>query len=147
MRMTSKPHLAVLATLTVLFGCRVAGQAVQHWFPQPWLPDFGSFQGSSLQYSTLLAIQLLILGLMARTCWRLARGLIRPDRRLGRGLLWFGTIYMVGSVLRIAIGLTVPDAPAWFSSWIPAFFHLVLAGFVLAAADLHLRSRSPGAVQ
>src|SRR5262245_26354458 len=99
MRMTSKAHFAILAGLTGLFGLRVAAQAVQHWFPQSWLPPFEDFQGSRLGYSTLLTTQLLILGLMIRTCWRVARGVTQPSRGLGRGLAWFGAIYMAGSLL------------------------------------------------
>jgi hypothetical protein len=132
-----------MALLTGLFGLRVAGQAVQFWMPQTFIPSFASFQGSSLPYSTLLLIQLLILGLMVRTCLRIGGGISVPDRRLGRGLAWFGGLYMAGSVARIAAGLAIPSAPAWFSTWIPAFFHLVLAGFVLAAAHFHLRHAGP----
>lgn len=139
MRMASRPHFAILAVLTGLFAARVAGQAIQHWAPQAWLPGFDDFQGSSLGYSTLLIIQLLILGLMLRTCWRVGRGITRPSRRLGRGLAWFGGIYMAGSVVRILVGMTVANAHPWFSTWIPALFHLVLAGFVIAAATFHLR--------
>jgi len=127
-----------MALLTGLFGLRVAGQAVQFWMPQSFLPTFDLFQGSNLRYSTLLLIQFLILGLMLRTCLRVGGGISVPDRRLGRGLAWFGGIYMAGSVARIAVGIAMPSAPAWFSAWIPAFFHLVLAGFVLTAAHYHL---------
>jgi hypothetical protein len=136
-------HVVVMALLTGLFGLRVAGQAVQFWMPQSFLPAFGSFQGSTLPYSTLLLIQLLILGLMLRTCLRIGSGIGVPDRRLGRGLAWFGGLYMAGSVARIAVGLAIPSAPAWFSTWIPAFFHLVLAGFVLSAAHFHLHHSRP----
>jgi hypothetical protein len=135
--------VVVMALLTGLFGLRVAGQAVQFWMPQSFLPAFASFQGSSLPYSTLLLIQLLILGLMLRTCLRIGGGISVPERRLGRGLAWFGGLYMAGSVARIAVGLAVPSAPAWFSTWIPAFFHLVLAGFVLGAAHFHLHHSRP----
>ena len=48
---------------------------------------------------------------------------------------------MAGSLLRIAVGIAVPAAPAWFSTWIPALFHLVLAGYVLTLATC--RGRSP----
>lgn len=144
MRAAWKAHFLVMAVLTGLFSLRVAGQAVQFLMPLPFLPDFDSFQGGSLRYSTLLVIQLLILGLMVRTCWRVARGITVPDRRLGRGLAWFGGIYMAGSLARLVVGIAVPSAPAWFSAWIPAFFHLVLAGFALTAAHFHLRlSRTP----
>ena len=139
MRMASKTHFAILAGLTGLFALRVAGQAIQRWAPQAWLPAFDDFQGSSLGYSTLLTIQLLILGLMTRTTWRVGRGIAQPSHRLGRGLAWFGGIYMAGSVLRILVGLIVANAHPWFSTWIPALFHLLLAGFVIAAAAFHLR--------
>lgn len=136
-------HVVVMALLTGLFGLRVAGQAVQFWMPQSFLPAFDAFQGSNLGYSTLLLLQLLIFALMLRTCLRVGTGISVPDRRFGRGLAWFGGIYMVGSVIRIAVGIAATSAPAWFSAWIPAFFHLVLAGFVLTAAHYHLRhSRS-----
>ena len=50
----------------------------------------------------------------------------------GRVLFWIGVIYMSVSLARIAVGLVVPGAPAWFSTWIPAVFHVVLAAYVLA---------------
>jgi hypothetical protein len=65
---------------------------------------------------------------------------LRQPKR-GRVLLWIGGIYMVGSLLRIAVGLAVPGASAWFSTWIPALFHVVLAGYVLALA--RPRGKSP----
>ena len=139
MQMRASRHVTVMALLTGLFALRVAAQALQFWMPQPFLPAFDAFQGSSLVYSTLLLSQLLIFALMLRTCLRIGGGITVPDRRLGRGLAWFGGVYMAGSIIRIAIGITVASAPAWFSTWIPAFFHLVLAGFVLTAADFHLR--------
>jgi ornithine lipid hydroxylase len=41
---------------------------------------------------------------------------------------------MAASVLRILIGWLVPAAPDWFRAWIPGFFHMVLAGFVMTMA-------------
>ena len=112
--------------LTLLFSLRVAGQAIQHWAPQPYLPPFDAFQGSNLPYPVLLGSQLLILGLMVFCNLRPPNG--------GSVLLWIGGLYMAGSLLRIAVGIAVPDASAWFSTWIPALFHVVLAGYVLALA-------------
>ena len=143
MQMKWRGHVLQMALLAGLFSLRIAGQAQQFWMPQSFLPSFDSFQGSNLRYSTLLLIQFLILGLMLRTCWRVGRGITVPDHRLGSGLAWTGGIYMAGSVIRILVGLLVPSAPAWFSTWIPAFFHLVLAGFVLTAAHFHLRHSRP----
>ena len=108
---------------------RVAGQAIQQWAPQSFLPPFAAFQGSNLPYPVLLASQVLILGVMIFCNLRPPAGM-----RSGSVLLWLGYIYMSGSLLRIAVGVTVPPAPAWFSAWIPAAFHVVLAGYVLTLA-------------
>lgn len=132
-------YVIAMLLLAGLFSLRVAGQAVQHWAPQDFLPDFGAFQGSSLPYTVLLIFQLIILGWMARTILRVGRGATTPNRRVGLWLAWFGGLYMAGSILRIVVGLAIPSAPAWFSTWIPALFHVVIAGFVVVAADFHLR--------
>jgi hypothetical protein len=123
--------------LTALFALRVAGQALQRWTPQPWLPPFGAWQGSTLDYRALLAIQLSMLAGMAWTSWRARTGLLRPRIGAARWLRAAGCLYMAAAVSRIAIGVAVPAAPRWFSAWIPASFHLVLAGFVLAWAGYH----------
>jgi hypothetical protein len=131
-------HVFLMALLTGLFALRVTAQAVQFCMPQSFLPGFDQFQGSSLAYSTLLLSQLLILALMLRTCLRVGVGLSVPQRSLGRGLAWFGGLYMAGSIARIVVGVAIASASPWFSAWIPASFHLVLAGFVLTAAHYHL---------
>ena len=56
---------------------------------------------------------------------------------MGRILAWIGGIYMAGSLARLAVGLAVTDAPPWFTAWISAVFHVVLAGFVLTLAAYH----------
>lgn len=127
-------HTTLLWMLSALFSVRVLGQAVQHWWPQTYLPPFDAFQGSRLGYPTLLSAQAIILGLMVRTSWRATTGSFRPSDRKSVLWAWIGGIYMSGSVLRIVIGLASPNAPHWFIVWIPAFFHLVLAGFLLTLA-------------
>jgi hypothetical protein len=140
----SKRHALLLVVLTALFVLRVGGQALQRWYPLHLLPPFDAWQGSNAPYPLLLSMQVLLVAVMFRVCWRTARGTNTPHRRLGVWLAACGVIYMAGSVLRIAIGLTVADAPAWFSAWISAVFHLVLAGFVLTVAHHHLRARYLG---
>lgn len=117
--------------LTFLFALRVAGQAMQRWAPQSFLPPFDAFQGSDLPYPILLGSQIVILGVMAFCNLR------PPSAR--RALTWLGSFYMAGSLARIVVGLAVPGAPAWFSTWIPAVFHVVLAAYVLALAGFHRR--------
>jgi hypothetical protein len=128
-----------MAVLTLLFAGRVAGQAIQTWAPQSWLPPLERWQGSSLDYSILLGTQLLMLAAMAWASVRAWRGVLRVRPTWGRILAWLGAVYMAGSVARIVIGLVVPGASPWFSTWIPAMFHLVLASFVLALARYHSR--------
>jgi hypothetical protein len=123
--------------LTVLFAMRVAGQAVQEWRPLAFLPPSAAFQGSDLPYGLLLSSQLAILAVMAYVSARVGRMARRP--RLGRWLLAAGGLYMAVALGRIAVGLLVPAAAPWFRAWIPAFFHVVLAGFVLAVSVYHLR--------
>ena len=139
-RPASTRHAALLWALTLLFALRVLGQAVQHWWPQPFLPPFNAFQGSGLGYPLLLTTQIMILTLMIWTCRRVNAGAPSPSKRGTQFLTWFGGIYLTGSIFRIIVGLSLPNAPLWFRAWIPAFFHLVLAGFVLVLV-LYARQR------
>lgn len=134
-------YSTLLFLLASLFLIRVLGQAVQYWYPLALLPAFRDFQGSSLPYALLLLIQLIILLFLYRVAWKLGSGKLLPNRRTGRWLLVLGVIYMAGSVVRIAIGLSVADAVVWFTSWIPAVFHVVLAAFILTLAIFHLRAK------
>src|SRR6185436_7394522 len=113
---------------------RIAGQALQRWAPQAYLPDFGSFQGSSLPYPLLLSAQLVILALMSRATYLVCTGQYRRTSRATRALWWLGAIYMTASLARVAVGFTYSHASSWFTAWIPAFFHVVLAGFLLTLA-------------
>jgi hypothetical protein len=131
-------HVALLWLLTALFAARVAGQAIQLWLPQAFLPAFDAFQGSDLPYPVLLSTQLVILGAMIRTAWKVQAGDRRPGPRTLAVISWLGAIYMLGSLARIAVGMAVPDSGSWFRAWVPASFHVVLAGFVLTLA-LHFR--------
>jgi hypothetical protein len=128
-------YAALLWLLSFLFALRVLGQAVQRWLPQAYLPPFNAFQGSGLPYWLLLAAQLVILALMIHVALGVRAESLTAGRRTKAALSWFGWIYMAGSLLRIAIGLALPAAPAWFSAWIPALFHVVLAGFVLTLSS------------
>jgi hypothetical protein len=138
-------YSSLLYLFASLFFLRVVGQAVQYWFPLDFLPPFGHFQGSSLPYALLLSIQFLMLVFMYCFAWRLDSGKLLPNSRAGRWLMAFGIIYMGGSVTRIAIGVAVVDAGAWFTSWIPAVLHVVLAAFVLTLALFHLRAKGNSA--
>ena len=136
---TSRSHNALLWGLLFAFVLRVLGQATQHWIPQTFLPPFSAFQGSRLPYGLLLTLQLAIVSAMAVVCERVRRGELVPSRRARNILASLGGIYMACALARIAVGLELPEAPAWFTAWIPAGFHVVLAGFVLTLAAYHHR--------
>jgi hypothetical protein len=138
----AKHSVLLLWSLTALFMMRVLGQMIQHWHPQTWLPAFDAFQGSGLPYWLLLSVQLLILAAMIRYAWQVQTGTLHATPRTGVTLLWLGGIYMVGSLTRLAVGIAIPSAPAWFSTWIPACLHVVLAGYVLTLASCHRPSAS-----
>jgi hypothetical protein len=127
-------YALALGCLTLLFALRVAAQSVQHWAPVTWLPPFSQFQGSALPYWLLLGTQLLLLSLMIAVIFRVEGGRSLGHARVARTLRWVGGVYMAGSLGRIAVGLALPHAPAWFTAWIPAIFHVMLASFVLTLA-------------
>jgi hypothetical protein len=133
-------YAALLWLLTMAFAMRVFVQAVQRWAPQPLLPPFDAFQGSNLPYWLLLSVQLAILVVMAIVCRRVQTGSLAPSARAGTVLTWAGWTYMAVSVGRIVVGVSWPAAPAWFSTWIPAVFHVVLAAYVLTLAYYHRRA-------
>lgn len=137
-QLSSRVHAVLLWSLTLLFVLRVLGQAIQYWAPWEYLPPFNDFQGSNLSYPVLLTSQLVILAVMAYFSWRTHAGLLVPSRRGGIILAWLGGTYMTMSAGRLAIGIFVPGAPSWFTAWIPAVFHLVLAAYVLTLAAYHL---------
>ena len=133
-------YATVLGMLAVLFALRVAGQAIQHWVPLSFLPAFHSFQGSNLPYAILLPVQLAILAVMLGVVWRVYAGTLEQRRRASRTLTIAGGIYVATMLTRLAVGLTVPNAPAWFRSEISTVFHFVLAIFVLVLAAYHRRA-------
>lgn len=126
-----------LWALTCLFALRVAGQAIQHSAPVPWLPPLEAWQGSRLPYWALLSIQITILGLMARWAARVGSGCARRKPGAGKLLLILGTIYFLGMATRLVIGLADLSPAAWFHRPIPSVFHLVLASFVLVLGAWH----------
>jgi len=130
-------YAAILGMLCALFAARVAAQAMQRWLTLPFLPPASAFQGSALPYAVLLPLQLAILATMLRIARRVHIGSLPPRSRYGNGLTLAGALYVAVMLTRLAVGLTVPNAPAWFRSEISTVFHFVLALFVLVLAAYH----------
>ena len=116
--------------LTALFLLRILAQPLADRIPA--LPPFDAWQGSRLTYPMLLVSQLAILALMVWGNLR-APGL-SAQPRLARVLTLAGAAYFVTMFVRLGVGLLWADAPVWFERPLPAFFHLVLASWVLLIA-------------
>ena len=115
----------------------------QGWptWPEPPFLVPQTLNGSNIPYWLLLAIQILILAVMIYVSLRVQSGQLSPNPRAGKTLAWLGALYFAGSLARIVAGLAIPSAAPWFRTWIPAFFHVVLATYVLTIAHYHLRAR------
>jgi len=145
-RWKAQGFTTLLWVFSLLFAGRVSGQALQCLAPQTWLPSFHAFQGSNLPYWLLLPVQLLILASMTNISLRAQNGTITPSRQACRALGWAGGLYMAVALGRIAVGLSLPAGPHWYRAWIPAAFHVVLAGFVLTLSAFH-RTASKAALE
>jgi hypothetical protein len=125
--------------LTGLFAFRVVAQPAALAF-DGLLPSFESWARGGLPYPVLLATQLVILGWLARTAWRFSIGKVVPHRRMGRLALAFGGVYFAAMILRLVLGATVLSDVRWFASPLPAFFHLVLATYVMLFGYCHIHT-------
>ena len=137
-------YAGVLWLLTGLFAFRVAAQPAALAFDR-LLPSFSSWDGGVLPYPVLLVTQLVILGWLARTAWRFSTGRITPRPSIGRAALAFGGVYFGATSLRLLLGATVLGDVRWFASSLPAFFHLVLATYLLLYGYCHVHTVSRNA--
>lgn len=140
--MTSKPsrrYAPWLWLLSGLFAVRVVAQplalSIDVWF----LPPFESWHGGVLPYPVLLVAQLLILSWQVRTAQRFTIGEVIARRRIGTLMLVLGGVYFVVMLIRFVLGMTILSEHRWFASPLPAFFHLVLASFLLLYGHFHFR--------
>lgn len=90
------------------FAARVLGDALQ--------------QHSQGPACLLLFAEIALLAVMARICWRMQRGSLYPDRRVGRMLSWVGAGYLAIALAMAALG------------------HAAAAGFVLMTSLYHRRA-------
>lgn len=131
-------YAIILWTLSFVFSLRIIGQLIQYFNAVEWLPRLEVWQGSSLPYGFLLLSQLIILFIMIRITRQHISGLVQKDSIKGRWLLALGTLFFFGMTARLVIGLVNLSAHPWFHKPLPAFFHLVLAAFVLLLSAFHM---------
>lgn len=123
-----------------LFCFRVMAQLAVIEGGPAWLPSFEYWHSGALPYGALVASQLLLIVIMARTALVFSRGAVRPRRRFGQMLGALGLVYLVTMLVRLVLGLTLLPEHPWFGKALPAVFHLALAGFVLLVSRFHLRA-------
>lgn len=138
----SQIHAKWLWLCSGLFAIRVIAQAMSLTFPSELLPAFESWHGGVLPYPALITTQLLILFWLIWSARQLSLNGIYPRRRLGIIITIFAILYFTIMLLRLILGLTILSEHRWFASYLPAFFHLVLASYVFLYGHFHFRHGS-----
>ncbi|MDQ2987056.1 MAG: CocE/NonD family hydrolase [Armatimonadota bacterium] len=142
----TQAYAKFLWLLLGLFILRVLGQiAVVVWKPS-FLPPMEEWMSGAIKYPSLLTSQILIIALLGTVCLQFTRGegwFTRPSRKIGRFLMWFGSIYLSVMVIRYVVRMSLYPEERWTGLSIPIFFHWILASFVLAVALYHLRNSAP----
>lgn len=132
--------------LLILFAFRVGAQLLQKLAPVSFLPAFDAWQSGTLPYGILLSIQMLLLTAMVRVQFQMnsGRGLQRPV--IGVALLSLGSVYFALMLFRLGAAFTFGAGHPFLGAALPAFFHVVLSGWVLLLGLFHeLASQPAGA--
>jgi putative CocE/NonD family hydrolase len=128
--------------LLSLFVLRVLGQLAVFLGVGKFLPPMEEWYSGLLPYHLLLPAQILIIILLAKVCLDVMRGrgfFAEPRRRLGTGLLAFGSVYLGVMLIRYFLRMALYPAERWTGGSIPIFFHWVLATFLLVVGAFHRR--------
>ncbi len=133
-------YAAWLWLLLGLFCLRVGGQLWVALVPVSFLPPMEEWYSGLLPYGPLLVAQILIILLYGKVCLDFTRGrgyFVAPQRRLGIGLLVFGSLYLAAMILRYVIRMSLYPDERWTGGSIPIFFHWILASFLLLVGQYH----------
>lgn len=128
----------VLSVLGGAFLFRVLAQLMQALASTKSLPAFDAWQGSGLPYPALFAVQIAILFAMGWAIRLRGSGTAILPPGMAIAALWLGAAYFLVMLLRLVAGATVFSEFHWFSSRLPALFHLVLACFIMELARIDL---------
>jgi hypothetical protein len=126
-----KKYFPWLLGLAGLFLLRVLAQLIQAIHPVSFLPPFQAWHGAVLPYPVLFFSQAVIIVVLAVILFRVKTDAIIPNPWKYRACFTLGGVYFVFMAFRLISGLTFLDDHPWFSKHLPAFFHTVLASFVL----------------
>ena len=123
--------VVAVSALSLAFLVRVAGQAIQRWFPQESLPPFEVWQGSGISYPALLACQIVILALLGAAICTMVHRVAVMGTISSRCVTAIGCGYFAVMLARLALGLTALSDSGWFTAWISTVLHLDLAVVVI----------------
>ena len=141
----SRAYAVALWLLLALFVCRVVGQGLVAFFDVGFLPPMAAWQSGLMDYSWLLASQLVIVLIFGKICLDFSRGYgiaVVPRRWLGQGLLAVGGLYLLAMLTRYTVRMVLYSEERWTGGSIPTFFHWVLAAFLLVFGTYHWRCLS-----
>lgn len=139
----SKPRLrfaAILWVLLFLFILRVLGQLLVSIGWGTFLPPMDEWYSGVVPYPRLLVSQIIIIILFSKVCLDLTKGrgfFSIPNQKLGSGLLFFGTVYLLVMIIRYALRMSLYPTERWVGGCIPIFFHWILAAFILLVGSYH----------
>ncbi len=134
---TTQKYAFYLSVLLLFFCFRVFAQLIQKYFPTSLLPSFSAWYSGALAYSWLLLAQGIIILLFSWVIDGFLSNKTKPRYRLGCFLLAIGSLYFCLMTSRLIAGLTFAKNHPWWGATIPAFFHLVLAAFLLIWGHYH----------
>jgi len=130
----------ILWGLLCLFILRVLGQLLVAVGWGAFLPPMEEWFSGVVSYPRLLAFQIAIIVLYSKVCLDFTRGrgfFVIPRRKLGLGLLSFGSVYLAVMLIRYVIRMSLYPHERWTGGSIPIFLHWVLASFLLTVGAYH----------
>jgi hypothetical protein len=132
----------ILWILLVIFILRVIGQILVVLNLGDFLPPMEEWQSGILSYPYLLISQIAIIIFYGKICLDFSKGkgfFSMPHKKLGKGFLIFGAIYLVAMLLRYILYMILHPGARWFGGTIPIFVHCVLATFLILVGNFHRR--------
>ena len=117
--------------LAGLFVFRVLAQLIQAVHPVYFLPPFNAWHGAVMPYALFVVSLAVVILLLAIALWRVRSDAIFPSPWKYRTCFTLGGFYFVFMAFRLIAGLTFLADHPWFSKSLPAFFHVVLASFIV----------------
>ena len=127
-------RVVLLWILWCLFCLRVLGQVLVAFLDVTFLPPMEEWYSGLLPYTYLLPAQIVIIGLLFKITLDLGRGtgfFAQSHRVFGRGVLYFGYVYLTAMIVRYIVRMSLYPEERWFGGAIPIVFHWVLATYVI----------------